>query len=175
MQQIKSIWFSAFLRRFKPLPGQTVLCKPRSNIPFICIPTPPPLFPWKSPIRLSGLGFMWLRPSSFLWFWAKIVVWSSLIVVVPGCTEGVHGEVYNCVLDWFKGKAILPFSTSSLPFLSSWQRVWVFEKRGKMRKILSLFSYLSLVLHVNWYLHNFSYVSPSRNEFWLTCWDQILR
>lgn len=105
-----------------------------------------------------------------------------LIAVVPGCGEGAVGEVYNCVLDWLiresQHSVLSPFPpsfTSSLPFLLSWEIVWIFKRSKKIIKPLFFcFPQLSQVLQANWDLQNFC-ISPRRNESGLTCQGQILR
>lgn len=146
MQQTKSVWFSPFMTHFKPLPRQTVLCRPTLNIPFTCLPRHHiHVFPCNSHVQLCCLDFRWAAASNLFQCWTKItVVFSNCCGT--GYGEGVVGEECNCALDWLlrKSHSVVPplpfFPTSSLPFLSSWQRVWVFERRKGIREPVFLIS-----------------------------------
>lgn len=102
MKQIKSIGVSPFLTYLKTLPGQTVLCKPISNIPFIYVTflyvAMCNCLVWTSCCLQTPVSFDFKQKSQ----------WSSLVIVVPGCWEAVlGGEMYTVFSIDFQGKATL--------------------------------------------------------------------
>lgn len=183
------------MTRLKPLPRQTVLCRPTLNIPFTCLPHHHIHFHGIAMCNYAAWTSGGLQPPICFDFEQKSQL-SSLIVVVPGCGEGVVGEECNCALDWFprKSHSVVPplpfFPTSSLPFLSSWQRVWVFERRKGIREPVFLISpyYLKTYMQLGtcttstflleemnlcWYAKIRAWDSDSANQVHLFSWYTV--
>lgn len=174
MKQIKSIGVSPFLTYLKTLPGQTVLCKPISNIPFIYVTflyvAMCNCLVWTSCCLQTPVSFDFKQKSQ----------WSSLVIVVPGCWEAVlGGEMYTVFSIDFQGKAtlhclLLIFSFQlALSIIMAGDMSFRIEKKWENPLFLIYSYYLNSYMEIT--LHNFAYTSLRTNEFELTCQDQILR